>query len=594
MKRNIYNYVRVALRPSILLLLLQLVFRNHISAQFIDPLPEDTAKFGVNVQRTMKLLATSTKDKKNTVKVLVYGQSISKQEWWLNVRTELKRQFPNANLIMENRSLGGFASNLLVKTVESDVMAFYPDLVLFHVYNSDVNAYKAILDSIRSRTGAEIALQNNHYTGGDEYDYDSYGVEPPIAADLKLEMMDIRTPWIKYLKDNKYQYDRLLVDGVHLNDTGSFLLAKLIERHLAYKPKFTTDPYGLLTTYEIGKDISFVNNKLTLPFNGNKVDLIAANATGAAAKAEVMIDGKKPSTFPGAYYFSRPNDSTSVARYYERDPQNTEIRKDWPWMTGGILKVTPFTTTIEDWDITVTNYNYDGTNATFDFALKGSVTGDDGSGKVTLKNGSWSTSARGFVSTSRKVRFSHNDWWLPQAIEGDFPYKGTKDDPKITFPFHIRWSVIPKFTDLYEAPVIKDPTLEYPTTAIQGITNGPHVLELTSVGNGTVPLKSIKVYRPYSHRISSPTSTFASMAEETITVYPNPASNFIKVNLPVTTENISIDVLNVLGTSVSRFAKNDAGTSLTLDLSDFTTGMYLLNIKIGNDVISRKFNVAKN
>ena len=99
------------------------------------PLPTtpDTANTGRYIQRTMHLLATSTPQHRNTVKILVYGQSISVQDWWLEVKRDLTARFPNANLIMENKSIGGFSSSLLVKTTEMDVSPFYPDLVLFHV-----------------------------------------------------------------------------------------------------------------------------------------------------------------------------------------------------------------------------------------------------------------------------------------------------------------------------------------------------------------------------------------------------------------------------------------------------------------------------
>ena len=108
------------------------------------PVKPDTTHAGRYLQRTMHLLASSTADKKNTVKILVYGQSISEQSWWLEVRRDLLERFPHANLIMENKAIGGFSSSLLIKTVEMDVSSFYPDLVLFHVYG-DQNNYESIL-----------------------------------------------------------------------------------------------------------------------------------------------------------------------------------------------------------------------------------------------------------------------------------------------------------------------------------------------------------------------------------------------------------------------------------------------------------------
>ena len=41
----------------------------------------DVSGWGRNVQRTMRLLATSTAEKRNTVRILFYGQSITEQKW---------------------------------------------------------------------------------------------------------------------------------------------------------------------------------------------------------------------------------------------------------------------------------------------------------------------------------------------------------------------------------------------------------------------------------------------------------------------------------------------------------------------------------
>ena len=96
------------------------------------------------IQRTMNLLANSTPENPNTVKILVYGQSLSEQDWWLKVKENLKNRFPDANLIMENKAIGGFASQILVKTMERDLLDFYPDLVIFHVFEPIFNMKKCL------------------------------------------------------------------------------------------------------------------------------------------------------------------------------------------------------------------------------------------------------------------------------------------------------------------------------------------------------------------------------------------------------------------------------------------------------------------
>src|SRR5947209_1174440 len=102
------------------------------SAVAADPPPE----LGKNVQRTMRLLATSTPEHRNTVRILFYGQSITEQRWAAEVAGNLKRMYPEANLVVENRALGGFASQLLVMTAETDLYPLEPDLLIFHVYGA--------------------------------------------------------------------------------------------------------------------------------------------------------------------------------------------------------------------------------------------------------------------------------------------------------------------------------------------------------------------------------------------------------------------------------------------------------------------------
>lgn len=107
--------------------------------------------YGRNIQRTMTLLTDSTPQRRNTVRILFYGQSITEQRWSKLVAEDLRRRFPHANLVIENRAIGGHSSPRLIKTMEADVLPFYPDLVIFHVYGDDGD-YERIIRAIRART----------------------------------------------------------------------------------------------------------------------------------------------------------------------------------------------------------------------------------------------------------------------------------------------------------------------------------------------------------------------------------------------------------------------------------------------------------
>ncbi|HKJ79488.1 MAG TPA: hypothetical protein VKA10_08130, partial [Prolixibacteraceae bacterium] len=137
-----------------------------------------------NIQRTMHLLATSTPEKPNTVNILVYGQSLSAQDWWLEVKNHLNQKFPHAKINMINKAIGGFASQILIKTVERDILDYYPDLVIFHVFGSDVK-YEEVLKKMRSLTSAEVLIWNDPQNKVPKSDWNtemSYKKVPAFAA----------------------------------------------------------------------------------------------------------------------------------------------------------------------------------------------------------------------------------------------------------------------------------------------------------------------------------------------------------------------------------------------------------------------------
>ena len=179
----------------------------------------DASAWGHNIQRTMRLLATSTPEKRNTVRILFYGQSITEQNWSKLVEDDLRRRFPNANLIVENRVLADFASQMLVKTAETDLYPFQPDLLIFHVYGAH-DKYEDIIRRTCERTTAEILMQNDHVAkpadfteetdpaklppAGKHWDaFVNHNWLPSIAKQYGCELCDQRALWKAYLTENK-------------------------------------------------------------------------------------------------------------------------------------------------------------------------------------------------------------------------------------------------------------------------------------------------------------------------------------------------------------------------------------------------------
>jgi hypothetical protein len=437
------------------------------------PIPElpDTANYGRYTSRTISLLHSSTPEKRNTAKILVYGQSISAQDWWLPVKKSIEARYPNANLIMENKAIGGFASQMLCKTVEMDVSTFYPDLVLLHIYGSN-QMYDSVLYTIRSRTAAEIAIQTDHFAGENAWsDTMSYYFLPAMAEKYNCDLINIRDPWKNYLSDQQLKPKDLLKDDIHLNKYGEFLMAELIKPLFVYKSKFESDPFGLCTTLNQGKDFKIRKGKLELPFSGNRVDLVFADKENFR-NATVLLDGEKPSTFQGTYFMTRPYSSNG---------------KTWPWDLPAMIHIAHKTTWIsEEWTCKFTEAAVPYED--FSFEISGSVTGKDGSGKGT----------EDFVSDSKQVMIKKGDaekggeWHLNRSWKVLKTMVNTGDE--------VKWKTYTISKDDLTPDDFNAFDPENTVTLFQGVPNTSHVLTILPEIKGQLPEFKFRVYRPLLNR----------------------------------------------------------------------------------------------
>ncbi len=432
--------------------------------------PKDTSEYGKHFQRSMTLMATSTPQQRHTVRILFYGQSIVGQKWHTMVVGDLKKRFPYTDFVVENKAIGGFSSQLLVRTMDYDLIPFYPDLLVFHVYGAS-DKYEEIIRKVRSRTTAEIIMQSDHaniwpepkcegnfWVQQKEWgDKMNYFILPPIARKYGCAWQPQRWEWVDYLKDNGLEPSGLLKDSVHLNEQGRWLMAELLKRFLVYLPDEPQDEWkDMVRTYEVGKDLQWEDNKLSLEFEGNRVVVLAD--AGPVGRATVRIDGKKPSEHPECYTFTRPSGTPTIG---------------WP----AIKKITWETPPVlETWEAMCSGFNEDHTD--FAFTVKGSVTGPDGAGRANEK----------FVSDSGRIVIEPEDW----VFEYDRRV-GKKDAPD---GFAVRWKVALMGVDEYVAPEATDPSREHPTVLASDLENTSHTLELVATGDAKPAIKAIRVYRP--------------------------------------------------------------------------------------------------
>jgi hypothetical protein len=453
------------------LLLYSLIALTGISDEYPAPKPpKDTSNYGKHFQRSMTLMETSTAETRNTVRILFYGQSIMGHRWHTMVAEDLQNRYPNTDFIIENKALGGFGSQRLVRTMHYDAIPFYPDLLVFHVYGAH-DKYEEIIREIRSKTTSEIIMQSDHANKWPEPkcegnpwenqkdwgDRMNYFLLPAIAQKYNCSWQPQRWEWVDYLHDNNLQPNDLLVDSVHLNDQGKWLMAELLKRYLVYLPKESQDEWqSMVKTFTVGEDIHWEGNTLTVPFTGNRI--VALADRGNQENATVLIDGKKPSEHPECYTFTRPS-GTPVVK--------------WPCIQKISWKNPPV---VEEWTAVCSDFNE--AHDEFAFTIEGSKTGPDGSGNAKEV----------FTSDSGRIVIEPDDW----VFAYDKKYK------KINAPdgYKVHWKVELMGTDVYESPKVKEPAKEYPVVLASNLQNGSHTLKLIANDQGIPNIKAIRVYNP--------------------------------------------------------------------------------------------------
>jgi len=420
--------------------------------------------------RSLALLTTSTPQHRNTVRVLFYGQSITEQAWSREVEAWLQKTYPNANLVIANRAIGGHASQLLVKTAEADLYPFQPDLLVFHVYG-DHNRYEDIIRRVRERTVADVLLQTHHFSKEDTLDepsdprtltpktwnpWQNHVFLPATAEKYSACRADIHAGWKTYLAANHLEPAALLKDGVHLNAHGDWLMARLVEPYLAP----LTPPAGYhpldddrVKTYSVSASTAR-NGAFEIEFEGTRLDAVLSGRAGGGV--DVLIDGKPPSEIPS---LRGPNRASAFPG------------SNWPMLLQVGSESAPLA---EEWDAELLGDTIDPEN--FRFRVKGSVTGDDGEGVSTNR----------FVSRSGRVVIGPADWNLPFCVK---VFKrpaapGTK----------VHWTVESRGLDHVDGrATAMAPGIEDVVTVAQGLPPGLHRVRL---GGDARILRNLRSYRP--------------------------------------------------------------------------------------------------
>jgi hypothetical protein len=448
--------------------------------QEVDTIPDEQ-----KIARTLEIIRTSTPADRKVLKVLFYGQSITRSGWHNAVVAHWHEKYPNTVFVVENRALGGFASQNLVRTTEQDIAAFYPDLIIFHVYG-DHRAYEKILRMFRSLTAADVILQTDHGDGMPEapcveglqlslqrkpgcagvlwvhqrlwHDEMSYHKIPAFAKKYGMAVEPQHQWWRDYLIQNNLDPESLLMpDGLHPNEKGNELIARFFNTYfdnLVERWSGQTEQNVVSIPTDAAKNSDGME---TVSFEGSRLELLSNQPL--KVWPSVTIDERSPKDMDGCYQVTRSSPLTSVP--------------DWPALRRITLM---HDHTAEDWTATITNMTPD--QKSFDFTLKASVSGDQGSGD----------SSRNFVSKSGQLSIDGDDWMFERGYE--------LKRISLQVPAEVHWSVQYICGGEPEAIDQGNGAMQYRYVLGAGVSNGRHTAKLSFPPNDLANAVEFRAYKP--------------------------------------------------------------------------------------------------
>jgi hypothetical protein len=440
------------------------------------------------IARTLEIIRTSTPTNHKVLKVLFYGQSITRSGWHKAVVAHWREKYPNTVFVVENRALGGFPSQSLVRTTEQDIGAFYPDLIIFHVYG-DHRAYEKILRMFRSLTAADVILQTDHGDGLPDppcaeglqlslhrepgcagvlwvhqrswHDEMSYHKIPAFANKYGMAVEPQRGWWRDYLLQKQVDPQSLLMaDGLHPNEKGNELIAEFFNRYfdnLVEHWNGETERNVVSIPVNAAK---LSEGMEEVDFDGSRLELLANEPL--AVWPSVTIDNRLPKDIDGCYQVTRSSPLVSAP--------------DWP----ALRRITLLHDhTAEDWTATITNITPD--EKSVDFTVRASVSGDEGKG----------SSSRKYVSNSGQLTIDGDDWMFERGYE--------LEHIPLQVPAEVHWSVQYICGGRPEVIDRGNRMVEYRYVLGAGLSNGRHTAELSSPMNDLADAVEFSAYKPRLH-----------------------------------------------------------------------------------------------
>jgi len=412
----------------------------------------------------------------------------------------LRQRFPNAPPIVYKKHVGSSVPwRYVLGWANHVVIPEQPDLVLLYGIGLESDLEK-IFQTLRRHTTADIVVASVHWKADDvkhwgkDEDATNFADIPEmrrICEKYGVEFVENRKEWAQYLRDHdmKVEVDPehgLLQDGVHQSKYGALVINENIVRHFAVRDAYAYDPDSRERRLSVTRDqpvsdkeiatISGPNwtmregvastaasgSRIEVRFAGDRIDLIGI-ASSDGGKARIMLDGLPAQEVP-----------CFLAGPIACGAKNARPK------SGSVGDIGPHGVTLcgdpvpQTWTIRVTDDEGD-------YELAGSVTGAYGRGNVL----------KPLVGNSGQISVPPELWRHGAGC----------------VPFLNPWNgeILNKKGDTYTFDVYRasKPMVdfhgkggEFRIQLFQALPNQPHVLELITVGDGTVSVKFFDVFEP--------------------------------------------------------------------------------------------------
>lgn len=376
------------------------------------------------------------------VKVVFYGQSITKQAWSMQLQERLRSRFPQVRFEFQNLAVGGHTAGMLVRLVEADVLPLNPDLVIFHVYGDSTN-YEKIIRILRTGSAADVVIATNHLVNDTEVTEEARRARlfesglirkalsviglvgrdstfqgwwnslflPRLARQYGLELVDVRLAWKQELASTGREARYYLSDQVHLNTQGEDLMARIfvssfdrMQHTQTQRPR--VDEKAWRTTVKV--PVTEEHACTPTPLGKGYLVQIAGASQGDVT---VRVNGKNPETDPHTFWTTRVSHVSG---------------SEWP----GLLHVHPLGADVrpDEWSVRILEKTASGNR----FQVYSRQFGDEGSGD----------SGQEFTARSGRIRLKPEDWNLEYAL-AVFPGARVENTTLEWSTMHLGQAVVP-------------------------------------------------------------------------------------------------------------------------------------------------------